>query len=105
MNPDKLQSPTIKSHLAFTLVSALALLVIYGLLRLALLMYNHELIGNTPINEFLEAFYLLKKDLSLLFLKYLKQKFHLRLLVLYLQLILGLKFCHSSISPLRELLN
>lgn len=41
MNPDKLQSPTIKSHLAFTLVSALALLVIYGLLRLALLMYNH----------------------------------------------------------------
>jgi len=57
MNQDKLQNPTIKSHLAFTLVSALALLVIYGLLRVALLAYNHELIGETPLADFFEAFY------------------------------------------------
>jgi phosphoglycerol transferase MdoB-like AlkP superfamily enzyme len=57
MSSKKLQNPTIKSHLAFTLASALALLVIYGLLRVALLMYNHELIGDTPLAEFLEAFY------------------------------------------------
>ncbi|MBF7728895.1 LTA synthase family protein [Pseudomonas sp. N040] len=52
-----LANPTIKSHLAFTLVSGLALLVIYGLLRVALLVYNHELMGSTPASEFLEAFY------------------------------------------------
>ena len=57
MNANKLQNPTIKSHLAFTLVSALAFLVIYGLLRVALLIYNHELIGDTPTSEFIEAFY------------------------------------------------
>jgi phosphoglycerol transferase MdoB-like AlkP superfamily enzyme len=57
MSQNKLQNPTIKSHLAFTLASALALLVIYGLLRVALLVYNHELIGDTPVADFLEAFY------------------------------------------------
>ena len=57
MNANKLQNPTIKSHLAFTFASGLALLVIYGLLRVALLVYNHELIGDTPVSEFIEAFY------------------------------------------------
>lgn len=48
--------PTIASHLAFTLGSALALLVMFALLRLALLAYNHESIGDTPAGEFIEAF-------------------------------------------------
>ena len=57
MNSKTLQTPTIKSHLAFTLACGLALLVIYGLLRVALLVYNHELVGDTPASEFVEAFY------------------------------------------------
>lgn len=57
MNSANPKTPTIKSHLAFTLASGLALLVIYGLLRVALLVYNHELIGDTPFAEFVEAFY------------------------------------------------
>ena len=57
MNAKTLQNPTIKNHLAFTALSGLALLVIYGLLRVALLVYNRELIGTTPVVEFVEAFY------------------------------------------------
>ncbi|WP_394354755.1 LTA synthase family protein [Aquipseudomonas alcaligenes] len=49
-------SPSIRSHLAFTFGSALALLLMYSLLRLALLAYNHEQIGNTPVSQLLEAF-------------------------------------------------
>jgi phosphoglycerol transferase MdoB-like AlkP superfamily enzyme len=49
-------SPTIKAHLQFTLFSAAALLLLYGLLRLGLLFYNRELIGSTPLAAFLEAF-------------------------------------------------
>lgn len=47
---------SIRSHLAFTLGSALALMLMYSLLRLALLAYNHELIGSTPAGQFVEAF-------------------------------------------------
>ncbi|AYC33252.1 LTA synthase family protein [Pseudomonas cavernae] len=50
-------NPTVKNHLAFTLLSAFALLVLYTLLRVALLVYNRELIGSTPPAVFVEAFY------------------------------------------------
>ncbi|MEF8721863.1 MAG: LTA synthase family protein [Candidatus Accumulibacter phosphatis] len=52
-----ISQPTLKSHLAFTLLSAAALLTLYTLLRLALLLYNRELIGSTPAATFIEAFY------------------------------------------------
>ncbi|PZW43524.1 LTA synthase family protein [Pseudomonas sp. URMO17WK12:I2] len=45
------------SQLLFTLYSGLALLVMYTLLRVALLVYNRELIGDTPSAVFVEAFY------------------------------------------------
>jgi phosphoglycerol transferase MdoB-like AlkP superfamily enzyme len=43
-------------HLAYTLLSALLLLVMYASLRLALLVHNSELIGTTPASVFVEAF-------------------------------------------------
>lgn len=49
--------PTIASHLTFTAFSALALLLMYSLLRGALLIYNRELMGDTPASTFVEAFY------------------------------------------------
>ena len=49
--------PTIASHLTFTALSAFALLLMYSLLRGALLIYNRELIGDTPASTFVEAFY------------------------------------------------
>ncbi len=52
-----LTTPTLKSHLAFTLLSASILLVLYSLLRVALLIYNRELIGDTSAMTFVEAFY------------------------------------------------
>ncbi|MBM7059265.1 LTA synthase family protein [Pseudomonas sp. UL073] len=55
--PFRISHPTIKSHLAFTLLSALALLVLYTLLRGALLAYNRDLIGDSPLAVFIEAFY------------------------------------------------
>ncbi|MGU2153674.1 LTA synthase family protein [Pseudomonas aeruginosa] len=55
-SPPRLFQPTIRSHLAFTARSALVLLVMFSLLRLALLIYNRELIGATPASTFLEAF-------------------------------------------------
>ena len=48
---------TLKSHLLFTLFSALALLVMYTLLRVALLVYNRELIGEDTVATFAEAFF------------------------------------------------
>ncbi|WP_437880845.1 LTA synthase family protein [Pseudomonas sp. LRF_L74] len=48
--------PSISSHLAFTLGSALLLMLMYSALRLALLLYNHEQIGSTPWQAFAEAF-------------------------------------------------
>ena len=49
--------PTLSSHLAFTALSALLLMLMYSLLRGALLLYNRELIGDTPLSSFIEAFY------------------------------------------------
>lgn len=43
-------------HLAFTALCTLALVVMYSLLRFALLVHNRELIGNTPGSAFAEAF-------------------------------------------------
>ncbi|MCP5228024.1 LTA synthase family protein [Accumulibacter sp.] len=52
-----ISQPTLKNHLAFTLLSAGTLLVLYSALRMALLIYNRELIGSTPVATFVEAFY------------------------------------------------
>lgn len=51
-----LSRPTVSSHLAFTLLSVIALMVMFSLLRLALFIYNRELIGSTPAATFVEAF-------------------------------------------------
>ncbi len=53
----RLSHPTLKSHLLFILLSGSALLLIYALLRVALLVYNRELIGATPAPAFAEAFF------------------------------------------------
>ncbi|EXI81785.1 MAG: Lipoteichoic acid synthase 1 [Candidatus Accumulibacter appositus] len=53
----RINGPTLKSHLAFTLLSGAALLTLYALLRMTLLYYNRELIGDTPATTFVEAFY------------------------------------------------
>ncbi len=50
-------TPTLKSHLIFTALSAFALLVMYTLLRVALLVYNRELIGEDTFATFAEAFF------------------------------------------------
>ncbi len=60
----RLFHPTVKSHLAFTLLSALALLLMYTLLRAALLVYNRELIGATPAATFAEAFFKALSELT-----------------------------------------
>ncbi|AYF85793.1 LTA synthase family protein [Pseudomonas sp. DY-1] len=52
-----LDTPTVKSHLAFTLLSAVALMLMYTLLRVALLTYNSDQIGDSPASVFVEAFY------------------------------------------------
>ena len=46
--PARAPQPTVKSHLAYTLLSGLVLMVLYTLLRVALLVYNREGIGATP---------------------------------------------------------
>lgn len=48
--------PGLREHLAFTALSGVLLLVLYSLLRAALLAYNRELIGVTPASAFVEAF-------------------------------------------------
>ncbi|MDT4801894.1 Sulfatase [compost metagenome] len=53
----RLFTPTVRSHLAFTLLSASALLVMYSLLRVALLVYNSDQIGDSPASVFIEAFH------------------------------------------------
>lgn len=50
-------APTIRQHLIFTFSCALALLVLYTLLRGALLAYNRELIATSSTAALLEAFY------------------------------------------------
>lgn len=54
--PARSPQPTVKSHLAYTLLSGLVLMVLYTLLRVALLVYNREGIGETPASTFVEAF-------------------------------------------------
>jgi phosphoglycerol transferase MdoB-like AlkP superfamily enzyme len=51
------QQPTVKSHLAYTLLCGVILMVMYSLLRVALLVYNRAMIGNTPASTFLEAMF------------------------------------------------
>ncbi|MEN0106425.1 MAG: LTA synthase family protein [Pseudomonas sp.] len=50
-------SPTLKSHLVFTALSAVSFLLLYTLLRVALLVYNRELIGEDTFATFAEAFF------------------------------------------------
>ncbi|NBA97302.1 LTA synthase family protein [Pseudomonas sp. R5(2019)] len=52
----RLLQPTLKSHLAYTLLSGLVIMLMLSLLRLALLIYNREMIGATPAMTFVEAF-------------------------------------------------
>ncbi|EPJ88358.1 LTA synthase family protein [Pseudomonas sp. CFII68] len=52
----RLLQPTVKSHLAYTLLCALVMMVMFSLLRLALLVYNREMILDTPASTFVEAF-------------------------------------------------
>ncbi len=51
------QQPTVKSHLAYTLLCGVILMVMYSLLRVELLVYNRAMIGNTPASTFLEAMF------------------------------------------------
>lgn len=53
----RLLNPTVKSHLAYILLSGFALMVMYTLLRIGLLVYNREMIGDTPASTFLEALF------------------------------------------------
>ncbi|MEE9098674.1 MULTISPECIES: LTA synthase family protein [Pseudomonas] len=55
-NGASLTRPTVSSHLAFTALSVLALMAMFSLTRLALFIYNRELIGTTPASTFVEAF-------------------------------------------------
>jgi phosphoglycerol transferase MdoB-like AlkP superfamily enzyme len=52
----RLLQPTVKSHLAYTLLCALVMMVMFSVLRLALLVYNREMILDTPAATFFEAF-------------------------------------------------
>ena len=52
----RLLQPTVKSHLAYTLLCALVMMVMFSLLRVALLAYNSSMILDTPASTFLEAF-------------------------------------------------
>ena len=52
----RMLQPTVKSHLAFTLLCALIMMLMFTLLRVALLVYNREMILDTPASTFLEAF-------------------------------------------------
>lgn len=52
----RMLQPTVKSHLAFTLLCALIMMLMFTLLRVALLVYNREMMLDTPASTFLEAF-------------------------------------------------
>lgn len=52
----RLPHPTVRSHVAYMLLSGLAIMVMLSLLRLALLAYNREMILTTPASTFIEAF-------------------------------------------------
>ncbi|MCW2270353.1 MULTISPECIES: LTA synthase family protein [Pseudomonas] len=48
--------PTLKSHLAYTLLCGLAIMLMLSLVRLALLIYNSDMIGDTPMSTVAEGF-------------------------------------------------
>ncbi|MDF2490085.1 MAG: rane protein, partial [Pseudomonas sp.] len=50
-------SPTIKSHLAYTLLCALVIMLMLSLVRLGLLLYNSDMIGDTPPATVAEGFF------------------------------------------------
>jgi phosphoglycerol transferase MdoB-like AlkP superfamily enzyme len=54
--PLRAAAPSVKSHLAFVALSGLLLMVLLSLLRLALLIYNREMILDTPLSVILEGF-------------------------------------------------
>ncbi len=47
---------TLRNHLRFTLLAAVVLALLFSLLRLLLLFYNRDLIGDTPASTFITAF-------------------------------------------------
>ena len=47
---------SVQQHLLFSVLSGILLMLLYSLLRLALLMYNHELLGDTSARDLFEAF-------------------------------------------------
>lgn len=49
-------APTLKSHLAYTLLSGLVIMLMLSLVRLALLIYNSDMIGDTPSSTVAEGF-------------------------------------------------
>ncbi|WXL24189.1 LTA synthase family protein [Ectopseudomonas mendocina] len=50
-------TPSVKSHMAFVLGSALLFMLVLSLLRLALLVYNRDMILDTPASVVLEGFF------------------------------------------------
>ncbi|MFQ6575686.1 LTA synthase family protein [Pseudomonas sp. UM16] len=48
--------PTLKSHLAYTLLCGLVIMIMLSLVRLALLIYNSDMIGDTPMSTVAEGF-------------------------------------------------
>ncbi|MBF8781237.1 LTA synthase family protein [Pseudomonas fulva] len=63
-NPDALKhgavsrpfAPTLRSHLAYTLLSGLMIMLMLSLVRLALLLYNGDMVGQTPWSTVAEGF-------------------------------------------------
>lgn len=51
---NRLLQPTVKSHLAYTLLCAVVMMAMLSLLRVALLVYNREMILDTPASTFLD---------------------------------------------------
>ncbi|WP_010226356.1 LTA synthase family protein [Pseudomonas donghuensis] len=49
--------PTLKSHLAYTLLCGLVIMLMLSLVRLALLAYNNDMIGDTPMSTVAEGFF------------------------------------------------
>lgn len=48
--------PTLKSHLVYTLLCGLVIMLMLSLVRLALLIYNSDMIGDTPMSTVAEGF-------------------------------------------------
>lgn len=56
VSSEHVKIPTVRSHMAFVLGSALLLMVVLSLLRLALLIYNRDMILDTSASVVLEGF-------------------------------------------------